>query len=158
MTEVTRPDAPSSTSPPAWFNLHAVVDEKLCGELESLAAEAEALLDVVQDLSVRAFRTNAAFERSVSKATDGYLEVSDGLYQMARRFSGFDRFEDALMALVANLDVARGESPPGEGQEPDWLEAEQERAGVTWPISLKKIQEKRATAAPTSEEVAATGA
>jgi hypothetical protein len=158
MTEATRSDARPSTSPPAWFNLHAVVDEKLCDEMEELAGEAEALLDDVERLSIRAFRAHAAFELSVTKATEGYREVSDGLYYLARRLSGFNRLENALTALVADLEIARGEGPPGEVDEPEWLEAERQRAGVEWPRSLKKMQEKLTSAVAAQEELAAAGA
>ncbi len=151
MTEATRSDTASSTSPPQWLNLHAVVDEDLCAELQAVAVEAEGLVDVVRDLAIRAFRASAAFETATTtalKATEsgGLPGVSDGLYDLFTQLSGARRLDDALMLLDDHLVAARGESPT---RELDWLEAERTAAGVSWPTSqeksLKDAMTKQAT-------------
>ena len=149
MTEATRAtDVPTRTTPPAWFNLSAIVDDETCTEVAAVADEAEALIDVVRELSIRAFRANAVVESACKKAdkvedlTDEY-SISDGLYRLSRIFSGADRLDDALRTLVDNLQVARGEGPTGSSANGlEWLAAERERAGVEWPVTWEETEER----------------
>ena len=158
MTEATRSDAPSSTSPPPWVNLHAVVDEDLCTELGALAHEAESLVNVIRDLAIRAFRASAALEVALTPALADvdhgrYPGISDGLYELFTQLSGARRLDDALMLLVDNLQAARGESPT---KKLDWLEGERAAADVSWPRLLDESLEDAKTKALLTETVDAT--
>lgn len=117
-------------TPPAWFNLDAVIEPEAQAELHRLADEVERVTADFDRLAERCFRALTAHE----KAANGMEVPGADAYEVLRSWSGAGRLHDALYALAGSIDAARMERPD---TDPAWWVRVRAELGLNeWGVSV----------------------
>lgn len=94
--------------------------ETLTAQAKALADEAENLIPVVRDFSIRAYRVRTRMTDIVAA-----LGAPDALDEVLREDTGYQRLVDALWTLADDTSTAIGGSAGGVS-DADWLPAEEQ--------------------------------
>ena len=148
---VKTPDAP-----PAWLNLHAVVDEETVDALRQLAERIEETIESLVPLLDRCYRTLRKVSEAVSEADLGEIARSyrgEGVWDAIHIYSGAGRLSDLLYLLAAHVDAACGEKVD---EDIAWLRTAPAEFGLDAWDSPKAYAEGRAAreaaSAPRAQE------
>lgn len=115
----------TSTAPPAWFNLHAVVDEATCASVRNLAGRIEAAIDDLAPVFDQCYRTLRQVHDAMATELAG---TGDATWDVINEHSGATRLSDLLYLLSAHADGAVGEKVTG--HEIPWLEKARNDLGL----------------------------
>jgi hypothetical protein len=95
-------------TPPAWFNIDAVIDDETCAEMHRLGDLIEAAIDDLAPTLESCYRIQRRFSDATATA-DLEEGASDAIYV----HSGAQRLSDLLYLLAAHVDGAAGEHVDG---------------------------------------------